>query len=119
MKRILEQIDGLTSRMCTRLAEGLRRKNEALKLSAKRERADPLSIMAPLVSPVCLNDDEIALQLLVKLGKPQDAATAYAARRSLLLMERYVQTRNLSVTLVIHIFIINKLTSVYIFQRLR
>lgn len=73
--------------MGRRLAEGLRRKNEALRASAKRERADPLSKLSPLVSPVCLNDDAVALNLLVKLGRPQDAATAYAARRSLLLSE--------------------------------
>jgi len=87
MTRILQSISNLTERMTHRLAEGLRRKNEALKQAAKRERADPLSVLAPLVSPICLNDDAIALSLLVKLGKPQDAATAYAARRSLLLME--------------------------------
>ena len=43
--------------------------------------------MAPIASPICLNDDAVALQLLVKLGRSTDAATAYAARRSLLLME--------------------------------
>jgi hypothetical protein len=74
-------------RMSKRLAENLRRKNEALKASAKRERADPLSTLALLVSPVCLNDDAVALHLLVKLGRYQEAATAYAARRSLLLSE--------------------------------
>jgi len=81
------QIDALMDRMSKRLAENLRRKNEALKASAKRERADPLSTLAPLASPVCLNDDAVALQLLVKLGRHQEAATAYAARRSLVLSE--------------------------------
>jgi len=80
-------LDSLMERMSKRLAENLRRKNEALKASAKRERADPLSNLAPLVSPVCLNDDAVALHLLVKLGKYQEAATAFAARRSLLLSE--------------------------------
>ena len=80
-------LDSLMERMSKRLAENLRRKNEALKASAKRERADPLSNLAPLVSPVCLNDDAVALHLLVRLGKYQEAATAYAARRSLLLSE--------------------------------
>ena len=73
--------------MSKRLSENLRRKNEALKASAKRERADPLSTLAPLPSPVCLNDDAVVLGLLVKLGRYQEAATAYAARRSLVLSE--------------------------------
>jgi len=73
--------------LCNRLSEGLRRKNEALKQTAKKERADPLSGLAPLVSPIALNDDATSLQLLVKLGRAQDAATAYSARRSLLLTE--------------------------------
>jgi hypothetical protein len=87
LQRTSIQIDSLTDRMSKRLAENLRRKNEALKASAKRERADPLSTLAPLPSPVCLNDDAVALGLLVKLGRYQEAATAYAARRSLVLSE--------------------------------
>jgi hypothetical protein len=87
LHRTSVQIDSLTDRMSKRLAENLRRKNEALKASAKRERADPLSTLAPLPSPVCLNDDAVALGLLVKLGRYQEAATAYAARRSLVLSE--------------------------------
>ncbi len=87
LQRTNLQLDALIDRMAKRLAENLRRKNEALKASAKRERADPLSTLAPLVSPVCLNDDAVALHLLVKLGRHQEAATAYAARRSLLLSE--------------------------------
>jgi len=87
LQRTNLQLDALMDRMAKRLAENLRRKNEALKASAKRERADPLSTLAPLVSPVCLNDDAVALHLLVKLGRHQEAATAYAARRSLLLSE--------------------------------
>jgi hypothetical protein len=87
LHRTSVQIDSLTDRMSKRLAENLRRKNEALKASAKRERADPLSTLAPLPSPVCLNDDAAALGLLIKLGRYQEAATAYAARRSLVLSE--------------------------------
>lgn len=90
LQRTNLQLETLMDRMSKRLAENLRRKNEALKASAKRERADPLSTLAPLVSPVCLNDDAVALHLLVKLGRYQEAATAYAARRSLLLSEWYV-----------------------------
>lgn len=87
LQRIVVQIDSLADRMSKRLSENLRRKNEALKASAKRERADPLSTLAPLPSPVCLNDDAVVLGLLVKLGRYQEAATAYAARRSLVLSE--------------------------------
>mmetsp|Transcript_54111 Transcript_54111/g.80741 ORF Transcript_54111/g.80741 Transcript_54111/m.80741 type:complete len:821 (-) Transcript_54111:68-2530(-) len=87
MNNILNSMDTLSERMCNRLVESLRRKNEALKQAGKRERADPSSIMAPMVSPCCLHDDLIPLQLLVRLGKTQEAATAYAARRSLLLLE--------------------------------
>lgn len=74
--------------MCSRLAEGLRRKNEALKQASKRERADPSNLMAPIVSPCCLDDDVVPLQLLVKLGDAKEAAAAYSARRSLLLTDR-------------------------------
>ena len=87
MQQTLGDLEDLSKKLGNRLAEGLRRKNEALKQTIKRERADPLSAMAPIASPICLNDDAVALQLLVKLGRSTDAATAYAARRSLLLME--------------------------------
>lgn len=87
MQRILLSIEDLTNRLCERLVEGLRRKNEALKQISKKERADPLTAMAPAVSPTALNDDSTALQLLVRLGRAQDAASAYATRRSLLLNE--------------------------------
>ncbi len=73
--------------MCKHLSEGLSRKNDALKHIAKKERNDPLLANAPLVSPIALNDDASALHLLVKLGRPQDAANAYSNRRSLLLTE--------------------------------
>ena len=92
MQNLRNTLDSLSERMCNRLVESLRRKNEALKQAGKRERSDPLSLMAPLVSPCCLGDDTIPLHLLVKLGKTQEAATAYAARRSLLLLERYVHS---------------------------
>eukprot|EP00543_Licmophora_paradoxa_P001814 CAMPEP_0202452480 /NCGR_PEP_ID=MMETSP1360-20130828/10686_1 /ASSEMBLY_ACC=CAM_ASM_000848 /TAXON_ID=515479 /ORGANISM="Licmophora paradoxa, Strain CCMP2313" /LENGTH=711 /DNA_ID=CAMNT_0049071317 /DNA_START=6 /DNA_END=2141 /DNA_ORIENTATION=+ len=87
MNNTLHTLDKLAEKMSSRLVEGLRRKNEALKQAGKRERSDPLSLMAPMVSPCCLGDDSIPLHLLVKLGKTQEAATAYAARRSLLLLE--------------------------------
>ena len=73
--------------MCEHLSEGLRRKNDALRHIQKKERNDPLLANAPLVSPIALNDDASALYLLVKLGRPLDAATAYSTRRSLLLSE--------------------------------
>lgn len=87
MQRILRSIDNLTTRMCEHLSEGLRRKNDALRHIQKKERNDPLLANAPLVSPIALNDDASALCLLVKLGRPLDAATAYSTRRSLLLSE--------------------------------
>lgn len=87
MLNMLNTLEALSARMSNRLVEGLRRKNEAFKQAGKRERSDPLSLMAPMVSPCCLGDDSIPLHLLVKLGKTQEAATAYAARRSLLLLE--------------------------------
>lgn len=46
MQRILRSIDNYTDRMCNRLSEGLRRKNEALKQAEKKERSDPLSALA-------------------------------------------------------------------------
>jgi nucleotidyltransferase/DNA polymerase involved in DNA repair len=87
MQRILHSVEDLSKRLCERLVEGLRRKNEALKQISKKERADPLTAMAPPVSPIALNDDSTALHLLVKLGRGQDAASAYATRRSLMLNE--------------------------------
>ena len=75
--------------MAHRLEESLRRKNEALKQASKRERSDPRGSLAPIVSPCCLEDDALPLQLLVRLGKTQEAAASYSARRSLLLLERY------------------------------
>jgi len=85
LQRILRSIDNLTVRICGYLSEGLRRKNDALRHMQKKERNDPLLNNSPLVSPVALNDDASALHLLVKLGRHQDAAAAYTARRSLLL----------------------------------
>lgn len=87
MRRILIAIEDISKRLADRLSEGLRRKNEALKQTIKREKADPLSGMIPSISPVALNDDSTALNLLVRLGRPQEAASAYATRRSLLLQE--------------------------------
>jgi len=87
MQRILISIEDLSKKLGDRLTEGLRRKNEAMKQTSKKERADPLTAMAPLVSPIALNDDATALHLLVRLSRPQDAAAAYATRRSLLLNE--------------------------------
>lgn len=85
---IKANLERLTERMCSRLSEGLRRKNEALKQASKRERADPSNLMAPIVSPCCLDDDAVPLRLLVKLGEAKEAAAAYSARRSLLLTDR-------------------------------
>ena len=86
---LVDSLDDLADLIASRLVENLRRKNEALKQAAKRERSDSMAAMVPSVSPTCLNDDYVPLRLLVKLGKTQEAATAYSARRSLLLLERY------------------------------
>lgn len=85
-----ESLNDLAEMMSDRLVENLRRKNEALKQAAKRERSDPTSTLASPISPTCLNDDSVPLRLLVRLGKTQEAAVAFSARRSLLLLERYV-----------------------------
>jgi hypothetical protein len=89
IQNLIERLDELAEMIGNRLVEYLRRKNEALKQASKRERSDPMAHMVPSVSPCSLNDDSIPLRLLVKLGKSQEAATAYSARRSLLLLERY------------------------------
>jgi hypothetical protein len=85
---LCDGLDDLAELISSRLVENLRRKNEALKQAAKRERSDAMAALVPSVSPTCLNDDAVSLRLLVKLGKTQEAATAYSARRSLLLLER-------------------------------
>eukprot|EP00934_Nitzschia_sp_Nitz4_P005106 Nitzschia sp. Nitz4//scaffold178_size73299//66749//69252//NITZ4_005721-RA/size73299-snap-gene-0.136-mRNA-1//1//CDS//3329539188//5096//frame0 len=87
MNTLVESLDDLSEMISKRLVENLRRKNEALKQASKRERSDPMAGMVPSVSPTCLSDDSLPLKLLVKLGKTQEAAIAYSARRSLLLME--------------------------------
>jgi hypothetical protein len=87
LRTMLQTLDTLGKRISTRLEETLRRKNEALKQSSKRERSDPNAANMSLISPCALNDDALYLQLLVKLGRTQQAAEAYSARRSLLLLE--------------------------------
>jgi hypothetical protein len=79
-------------RISGRLQETLRRKNEALRQASRRERAEAAKIeggiaLMPLVSPCALHDDGLYLHLLVRLGRNQEAAEAFSARRSLLLME--------------------------------
>jgi hypothetical protein len=88
VQTLIASLEDLAEMISNRLVENLRRKNEALKQASKRERSDPSAQMVPSVSPCCLNDDLVSLRLLVKLGKTQEAATAYSARRSLLLLER-------------------------------
>jgi hypothetical protein len=88
IQNLTDRLDDLAELISNRLVENLRRKNEALKQASKRERSDPMAALVPSVSPTCLNDDSVNLRLLVKLGKTQEAAMAYSARRSLLLLER-------------------------------
>lgn len=87
LQALQKTLEDLGKRMSSRLEETLRRRNEALKQASKRERSDPSAAMAPIVSPCSLNDDAMYLQLLVKLGRTQQAAEAYSARRALLLLE--------------------------------
>mmetsp|Transcript_2400 Transcript_2400/g.5533 ORF Transcript_2400/g.5533 Transcript_2400/m.5533 type:complete len:772 (+) Transcript_2400:160-2475(+) len=87
VQKLISSLEDLAEMISNRLVENLRRKNEALKQASKRERSAASTQMVPSVSPCCLNDDLVSLRLLVKLGKTQDAATAYSARRSLLLLE--------------------------------
>jgi hypothetical protein len=87
MQVLTERLEELAQMISNRLVENLRRKNEALKQASKRERADPAAHLIPSVSPCCLNDDALSLRLLVRLGRSQEAAIAYSARRSLLLLE--------------------------------
>lgn len=84
MRRTLK---ALGNRISGRLEESLRRKNEALRQAIKRERSDAKDVLAPLVSPCAISDDTLYLQLLVRLGRTQEAADSYAGRRSLLLLE--------------------------------
>lgn len=87
MQNILRSIDSCTNHICNSFSEGLHHKNEALKQTAKKERANPYIALLPLVSPIALNNDATSLQFLVKLGRAHGAATAYSARRSLILTE--------------------------------
>jgi hypothetical protein len=87
LKKLHKALDQLGKRISGRLEETLRRKNEALRQAAKRERSDPSHTAVTVVSPCALRDDALFLQLLVKLGQTQVAAEAYSARRSLLLLE--------------------------------
>jgi hypothetical protein len=87
-----EKLKHLAQRISGRLQETLRRKNEALRQASRRERAEAAKIeggiaLMPLVSPCALHDDGLYLHLLVRLGRNQEAAEAFSARRSLLLME--------------------------------
>ncbi len=88
MQQIQQQANKLIKVVRDRLVERLRRTNEALRQERKRERSDPVANeYAPLLSPICLEDDDPSLLLLIKLKRYNDAAIAYGARRSLLLDE--------------------------------
>ena len=84
---IMHESNALSSRISSRLEESLRRKNEALRQAAKRERADAHAAASTMISPCAVSDDTPYLQLLVKLGRNYQAAEAYSARRTLLLLE--------------------------------
>jgi len=78
-------LNSLNQRLTNRITESLRRKNEALRQGLKRDRTDASGLR--MLSPCALKDDELFLQLLVKMGRNKEAAEAFAARRSLLLIE--------------------------------
>ncbi|KAL7579832.1 hypothetical protein ACA910_004846 [Epithemia clementina (nom. ined.)] len=87
LRGILHELNSLSSRISNRLEESLRRKNEALRQAAKRERSDAHAAASTMISPCAVSDDTLYLQLLVKLGRNYQAAEAYSARRTLLLLE--------------------------------
>lgn len=87
LRDIQQQLEKQSSTISNRLEETLRRKNEALRQSTKRERADAHSASSAMISPCAIADDTLYLQLLVRLGRNYQAAEAYAARRTLLLVE--------------------------------
>lgn len=97
--QIQEDLEILEKKMCQHLVEKLRRKNEALRQTLKRDRSSAAHtlewMLLPLVSPTCMDDDNNDLHLLVKHGRTQEAATAYAARRTLLINE-YLHERPIS-----------------------
>ena len=87
LRTTMKELNTLGDRICGRIVESLRRKNEALRQASKRERSDLNAMMAPPISPCALNDDAFYLQSLVKMGRNKEAAEAFSARRSLLLLE--------------------------------
>lgn len=87
LRGILHDLNTLSSRISNRLEESLRRKNEALRQAAKRERSDAHATVSTMISPCAVSDDTLYLQLLVKLGRNYRAAEAYSSRRTLLLLE--------------------------------
>lgn len=87
LRSLKKRLKSIGNKISSHLEESLRRKNEALRQANKRERADAAASLAPVVSPCALNDDGHYLQMLVKLGRTKEAAEAFTARRSLLLLE--------------------------------
>ena len=87
LREIRHYVEKEAGRISSRLEETLRRKNEALRQAAKRERSDAHAASSTMISPCAISDDTLYLQLLVKMGRNYQAAEAYAARRSLLLLE--------------------------------
>lgn len=87
LRSLKKSLKSLSNQMSLRLEESLRRKNEALRQATKRERSEASAAIVPLVSPCALSDDTLYLQLLVKLGRTQEAADSFSSRRSLLLLE--------------------------------
>lgn len=87
LRSIKKQLEALGQKISERLEDSLRRRNEAIRQVSKRERGDMAALMAPTISPCAINDDSLYLQLLVKMGRNKEAADAFIARRSLLLLD--------------------------------
>lgn len=87
LRSVKKQLEALAQKISERLEDSLRRRNEAIRQVSKRDRGDMAALLAPTISPCAINDDSLYLQLLVKMGRNKEAADAYIARRSLLLLD--------------------------------
>jgi len=76
-------INNLADQLAQTLIDHLRIKNEFLKKMIRNARNEG----GPLISPACLGDDLIALRLLIRLNRSQEAANAFTTRRSLAIQQ--------------------------------
>ncbi|GAX20031.1 hypothetical protein FisN_1Lh488 [Fistulifera solaris] len=87
LRSIKKQLEALGQKISDRLEDSLRRRNEAIRQVSKRERGDMAALLMPTISPCAINDDALYLQMLVKMGRNKEAADAFIARRSLVLLD--------------------------------